>query len=284
MKKSTRFVSSLLVTGALLLAACGDQEQATPASAENVQVVKVAQNIVPNIPYSYSEDGKMIGYTVDYLKLVDEYLEEYVFEYEQVESEPMLIGTATGKYDLAANFYFRNPEREEKYAFGEYAHGYSITGIATKTSHEDITSLDDFQGKTLAPLQPSGGTYMIIDNYNQKHPGKEIVLTPIDQFSDADALKSVDSGKYDGHFLNTHSFDNVNGSLGLDLKIAGVISKEPIWVLFNKEHANSELVKRVDEATKALIEDGTLPALSEEWFGLNFFEDLENIQENYQFD
>ena len=247
------------------------------------KVVKVAQNIVPNVPFSYQNDkGEMEGYTVEYLKLVDEALEEYVFEYDQLEADAMLIGVETGKYDLAANFYYRNPEREKKYAFGEYAYGYTINGLATRADRTDINSLDDMRGKTLTPMNPSGGTRIIIDEYNKRNPDNPILIDDIDQISDADSLRLVAEGKYDAFFVNLNTFNNVNKELKLDLKIAALVSKEPVWVLFNKN--NTELAARFDEVTRKLLDDGTLAELAVKWFGYDFFQPIDEVNEAFKFE
>lgn len=280
--------SAVLATG-VLLAGCSEdttKEKSTNATNEgnkDVKVIKVAQNILPNVPYSYlNEDGEMEGYTVEYLKLVDEKLEEYEFKYEQIDSDAMLIGVETGKYDFAANYYFRNPEREAKYTFGEEIYGYSITGLATKSDRTDINSLEDMQGKTLTPMNPSGGTRIIIDDFNKKHSDNPILIEDIDKITDADSLKLVDEGKYDAYFINTHNFNNVNKELNLDLKISALVSKEPIWVLFNKE--NTELAAKFDEITKELREDGTLAKLAEEWYGVDFFGTIDEVKDQYKFE
>ena len=67
----------------------------------------------------------------------------------------------------------------------------------------------------------------------------------------------------------------------MPLKVGGIVSKEPTFVVFRKDH--EELAAKFDEITKELIEDGTLPALAEKWFGVNFFEDLDYInQQNFE--
>ncbi|TBL70909.1 transporter substrate-binding domain-containing protein [Paenibacillus thalictri] len=249
---------------------------------KNVTVLHVAQNVIPNPPYSYQNDKKVMeGYTVDYLKLLDERLEEYEFQYDQISRDAMLVGVETGKYDFAANFYYRNPEREAKYLFGQQAYGYSINALIVKSNRSDIKSLDDMQGKTLTPMNPALGLKIIVDDYNEKHKDKPIKVDNVDKVTDAESLKWVDQGKYDAFLTNKNTFDTVNAELKLDLKAATYVTKEPIWVLFNKDKAN--LAKRFDEVTKQLIDDGTLPKLSEKWFGANLFQSLDQVNATYQF-
>lgn len=250
--------------------------------AVEVTVVKVAQNAVPNPPFSYlNEQNVMEGYTVDYLKLLDERLEEYEFQYEQIAREAMLVGVESGKYDLAANFYYRNPDREAKYLFGEVEYGYSLNALIVKEDRDDIHGLDDMRGKTLTPMSPSTGLRTLVFDYNEKNADNPIIVEDIDAVTDAESVKWVADGKYDAYLTNKTVFDNVNAELKLPLKAAAYVTKEPIWVLFNK--GQTELAARIDEVTQQLIDDGTLPALAEQWFGIDMFQSIEAVNEQYQF-
>lgn len=282
MKKKWLLAASLF--GALTLAACSNDDVAETSANDNsdAEVVKIAQNVLPNIPFSYlDESDKMVGYTVDYLQLLDDALEEYVFEYEQLDQEAMLIGVETGKYDLAANFYLKNPDREAKYLFAENSYGFTISGLATKSDRTDINSLDDMAGKSLTPMSPTGGTRIIIDDYNEKHTDNPILIENIEKISYAESLQMVADGKHDAFFVNLNTFDSVNAELNLDVKMAKLISKEPIWLLFNRD--NTELAAAIDEVTAELLANGTLTELSEKWFEFDFFQDINDVNEAYQF-
>jgi len=278
-------LAAVILTSVLALSACGsntdkDNSGAAPTNggepAANVTVLKVAQNAVPNPPFSYSnEQNVMEGYTVEYLKLLDERLEEYEFEYEQIAREAMLVGVESGKYDFAANFYYRNPDREAKYLFGNVEYGYSLNALIVKEDRDDITSLDDMRGKTLTPMSPSTGLRTLVVDYNKENAGNPIIAEDIDAVTDAESVQWVADGKYDAYLTNKTVFDNVNAELKLPLKVATYVTKEPIWVLFNKD--KTDLAARFDEVTQELIDDGTLPKLSEEWFGVDMFQPIEAV-------
>jgi L-cystine transport system substrate-binding protein len=246
------------------------------------KVVKIAINNVPNPPFSYvDEKGTHIGYTIDYLKELEKKLPEYDFQYEAIDSTSMLIATDTGKYALTANYFFKNPEREKKYLFPDKPFGYSVTGLAVKTERNDIKTLDDIVGKKLVPMTPVSGLLYILKDYNIKHPGKEVKIETIDNISTADGLRFVDSGRYDVLFINVHNFDDAQKQLKYKLKISGIISKEPVWIILNK--SQTELKTKIDIATAELVKNGTLSKYSVKWFGIDFFKDLDLIKKGYQF-
>ncbi|MFD0677043.1 MULTISPECIES: transporter substrate-binding domain-containing protein [unclassified Paenibacillus] len=280
-------LAAIILASVMALTACGSSpnkdNSGAPSTgggetaAAKVTVLKVARNAVPNPPFSYLNDkNEMEGYTVEYLKLLDERLPEYKFEYEQIAREAMLVGVESGKYDFAANFYYRNPEREAKYLFGNVEYGYSLNSLIVKNDRNDIHSLDDMRGKKLTPMSPSTGLRTVVADYNKKNAGNPIIAEDIDAVTDAESVQWVASGKYDAFLTNTTVFDNVNKQLKLPLKIAAYITKEPIWVLYNKE--KKDLAARIDEVTKTLVEDGTLPALSEKYFKVNMFKPLDDVK------
>lgn len=52
--------------------------------------------------------------------------------------------------------------------------------------------------------------------------------------------------------------------------------------MYNKQ--NEAIQKDINEATKELTEDGTLSKLAEKWFEVDFFKDVDYInQKQYQF-
>jgi L-cystine transport system substrate-binding protein len=290
MKKTSLSVFLLIaMVSVVILSGCGAKNEATPAQgasdgegAGGPQVVKAVLNTTPVPRFSYlDENNKSVGFIPDYLEELQKRLPEYRFEYDLADNEGQLVGTDTGKYAFAANFWFKNPEREKKYLYPEQELGYSITVLAVKSNRDDIKTLDDLVGKKLVPMTPVSGFRYIIKDYNLNHPGREIVIEDVDKSSQAEDLKLVDSGKYDAHFLNLVHFEDVMKKLNLDLKVGGIISKEPVYLLFNKNQ--TELAAKVDAVTKEMIADGTLPKLSEKWFGVDVYQNLDYIKQGYQF-
>ncbi|MCU6794438.1 transporter substrate-binding domain-containing protein [Paenibacillus sp. WQ 127069] len=294
--KKTRFHLLFAVVLLTVLAGCGKTApaadggstpaSATPAAASTAKaapkVIKSALNTVPVPLFSFlDEKNQPAGFMIDYLKELEKKLPEYKFEYESVDNEGQLIGTDTGKYAFAANFWFKNPEREKKYLYPQQEFGYSITGLAVKPDRNDIKTLDDLVGKKLVPMTPVSGFRYILKDYNLKHPGKEIKIEDVEKTTPADDLKLVESGKYDAHLLNINHFEDAVKKLNLNLKIGGVISKESVYLLFNKNQ--TELAQKMDAATVELIKDGTLPKLSEKWFKVDVFKSLEYVQQGYKF-
>lgn len=283
-----RFSITAIFSFALLLiiSACSSDEnnKQSKTSEDGKQVVTVALSDEVNPPFLYTDDkNNPIGFDMDYLIEVEKRLSDYKFEYVFGEEEANLVGIDTGKYTFAINWFFKNPEREKKFLYPEHEYGYSLTALVVHKDRNDIRSLEDMVGKKLAPMAPSGGLRTILNGYNAKNPDKKIDIETIEFPSNADNLKGVAEGRYDAVFINVTTFNEIQKELNLDLKVGGIVSKEPVYVVFNKNE--TELAKKFDEITTELIEDGTLPKLAEKWFGVNFFEDLDYIQrEGFQYE
>lgn len=256
----------------------GCSQSTAKESDDGKKVVKVAISDEVNPPFLYAdENNEPIGYDIDYLKEVEKKLPDYKFEYIWGEEESNLVGVDTGKYDFAINWFFKNPERQEKFLYPEHEFGYSLTSLVTKKDRDDIKTLDDMVGKKFPPVSPSGGLRAILNSYNDQHPDNPLTLESMDSPSNAENLKMVDKGKADAMFINVTTFNEIQKELNLNLKVAGIISKEPIFTVYSKE--NAELAKEIDQVTVELTEDGTLSKLAEKWFEVDFFQDLEYINE-----
>ena len=282
-KKGYVLLAILGLTGTLLAGCSSSSEK--KVSDSGAEIVKVALSDEVNPPFLYTDGNNApIGYDMDYLEEVEKKLDgKYEFEYQFGEEESNLIGVSTNKFDFAINWFFKNPEREEKFLYGNPEYGYSMTALITREDTNDIRTFEDMKDKKLAPMAPSGGLRTILNSYNDKNPDKAVEIDTIEQPSNADNLKGLEEGKYDAVFLNVSTFNAIQKELDMNIKVGGIVSKEPVYIVYNKQ--NEELQKAINEATKELTEDGTLSELAEKWFEVDVFQDLDYInQEQYQFD
>lgn len=119
-----------------ILAACGNDTDKSAASASEegakVTKVKVAYDQASK-PMTYiDENGNATGYDVEVMKLVDEALEDYEFEYVGTTSDDLLIGVEQGKYNVGVKNAFWTEERTEKYIFPQEFLGLSSAGLVLK--------------------------------------------------------------------------------------------------------------------------------------------------------
>ncbi|WP_426356044.1 transporter substrate-binding domain-containing protein [Mammaliicoccus sciuri] len=241
------------------------------------KVVKVALSAEVNPPYLYTDsDNKPVGYDMDYMKELEKKLPQYNFQYEFGEEESNVVGIGVGKFDMGINWFFKTPEREQKFLYQKEPYVYSLTTLIVHNDTNDIETLDDLQHKSLTPMSPSGGLYSILTGYNKTHKN-QIDINEIHKVSNGENFKMIESKRRDAMFLNLTTYQAIQKELNADVKVGGVVSKESVHILYNKK--NTQLQKDIDKATKELKEDGTLENLSKKWFGFNIFDDKESLND-----
>lgn len=241
------------------------------------KVVKVALSAEVNPPYLYTDsDNKPVGYDMDYMKELEKKLPQYDFQYEFGEEESNVVGIGVGKFDMGINWFFKTPEREQKFLYQKVPYVYSLTTLIVHNDTNDIETLDDLQHKSLTPMSPSGGLYSILTGYNKTHKN-QIDIDEIHKVSNGENFKMIESKRRDAMFLNLTTYQAIQKELNADVKVGGVVSKESVHILYNNK--NTQLQKDIDKATKELKEDGTLEELSKKWFGFNIFDDKESLND-----
>lgn len=258
----------------ILLASCSTNSE-DPSSKQ--KTVKVALSAEVNPPYLYTDDNNdFVGLDMDYMKLLEQKLPQYNFEYEVGQEESNLIGIGAGKFDMGINWFFKTPEREAQFLYQDEPYSYSLTMLAVHQNNQTIHTLDDLTDKQLTPMAPSGGLYSILSQYNDAH-SREIPLDIIQSPSNGDSLKMVAQQRRDAMFVNWNTYTAIQEALQQDVKIGGIVSKEPIHIVYNKK--NQQLHDDIDQATKELKEDGTLQQLSQKYFDIDIYQDLETINQ-----
>ncbi|QRN90877.1 transporter substrate-binding domain-containing protein [Mammaliicoccus sciuri] len=241
------------------------------------KVVKVGLSAEVNPPYLYTDsDNKPVGYDMDYMKELEKKLPQYDFQYEFGEEESNVVGIGVGKFDMGINWFFKTPEREQKFLYQKEPYVYSLTTLIVHNDTNDIETLDDLQHKRLTPMSPSGGLYSILTGYNKTH-NNQIDIDEIHKVSNGENFKMIESKRRDAMFLNLTTYQAIQKELNADVKVGGVVSKESVHILYNKK--NTQLQKDIDKATKELKEGGTLEELSKKWFGFNIFDDKESLND-----
>lgn len=287
--KKEKFLKGIVTGIALitLLAGCGGSDNASNTDSGNsgdsdVRTVKVAYDQASK-PISWLDDnGNPTGYDVEVLKLVDELLPEYEFEYVGTTSDDLLIGVQQGKYHVGVKNAFWTEERAKNFIYPEEFLGLSSIGLVLKKENEHIKSLSDFasNGMTLAPIAANNAQYTVIDEYNQKNPDNPVQLDAGDQFT-VDVVQWVNEGRVDGGVIIEGPFkkqviaeDGPYHNLVEDV-VYNEFDVIKTWPLFNLNE--EEFAAAYDEAIKQLKEEKKLNELSEEFYGRDLFEVLESV-------
>lgn len=285
---SKKFLSVAITSLALaaVLAGCGSSSTSGETSDNGdskVRKVKVAFDQASK-PISYvDENGDPTGYDVEVMKLVDELLPEYEFEYVGTSSDDLLLGVEQGKYQVGVKNAFYTEERTKKFIYPKEFLGLSSAGLVLKKENEDIKTLSDFAsaGLTLAPIAANNAQYTIIDEYNQKNPNNHVKLEAGDSFT-VDVVQWVNEGRVDGGVMIEGPFQQqvvAEDGPYHNLKDEVVYNEFAViktWPLFNKEE--QEFADAFDTAMKKLKEEKQTNELSEKFYGRDLFEVLDKAE------
>ena len=282
---------SVLATGAALatiLAGCGSDsasksDDKAASKDSDVKVVKVAYDQASKPMSWLDENGNPTGYDVEVMKLVDELLPEYEFEYVGTTSDDLLVGVEQGKYQVGVKNAFWTEERTEKFIFPKEFLGLSSTGLVLKKENENIKNLEDFAsaGFSLAPIAANNAQYTIIDEYNKANPDNPVKLEAGDAFT-VDVVQWVNEGRVDGGITIEGQFkkqvtadDGQYHNLVNDV-VYNEFAVIKTWPLFNKEE--QEFADAYDEAIKKLKEEKKTNELSTKFYGRDLFEVLDKVK------
>lgn len=197
-------------------------------------------------PYEYKEGDKVVGIDAEVAQAIADKL-GMKLEIVDTKFDAIIPGVQSGKYDMGMAGMTVTPEREQSVAFSDsYATG--IQSIIVKQGSA-IKSVDDLSEKTKIGVQ-LGTTG---DIYAKDDFGDEAVQ---EYDKGADAVQALIAGKIDCVIIDNEPAKSfVAANEGLEI-LKTSYAEEDYAICFKKD--NTELQKKVNDALKELIADGTL--------------------------
>jgi len=276
-----RYISKASMAALLaiaLLPALGACQGATEA-ADGVEVLEIAFS-PGGVNSFYDDDGELTGFEVELLREVDERLEQYEFNLQQIEYKSFFPSLETGKVDLVCANLRRNAERES------YLHtyrGYNTWWNVFVVLEDDdsINGIEDLDNKKVGTSQGTlSATYM--ENYIAE-TGR-----PIELVYSSDWTSDLIAGKVDtfiGPDYSVPLYNEQYADEGIAFKIVGdpVGSNEGVetdknvyWFLASgREDARDA----ISDAVYEIRQDGTLTKLFTEFYGYDRTDTIDIAEE-----
>lgn len=284
--KKERFLTLGLVVilGAGLLTGCGGKEESTVAGADGdstVRTIKIAHSEA-GVPYSYvDDDGNHTGYDVEVLKLIDERLPEYEFEYIGTTQTDACAGVIEGKYQIADTNSFYTEERAKNYIIPEHYLGASVGGLILRKENADVDSWEEAasQGLKHVPIKSGDGWHYLVQHYNDTHPDNQLEFELTDSEDWAIGIPYVAEGRYDVFgTIKTLWETAVEAEDGayhdlLDELVFNQAFAVKTYTLINKEE--TELAEKINAELIALEEEGKLSELATQFYGEDILQYIE---------
>lgn len=149
--------------------------------------------------------------------------------------------------------------------------GYTAVGIIYREADGPVEGFQDIYDRqlTIYPTNASGGIKSVFDKWNENHPDAQLSIELLPTLSVADSLAAVQNGEYDVAINLIPVYNLFDDDATAGLAISQPVDVVPTFPIINKEE--TELNAAVDQALGELKEDGTLSALSQEYFGYDVF-------------
>jgi L-cystine transport system substrate-binding protein/L-cystine transport system permease protein len=226
------------------------------AGSDDEPVVRVGtEGTYPPFSYVDPRSQQLTGYDIDVIKAVADQA-GWRLEFVQSPFDAIFPALDSGRIDVVANQVTINPDREALYLFSTpytFSHGV----IVTAADNDDITSLDDLEGKTTAQSETSNWAQVARD------AGAEV--KSVEGF--AEAAELVKQGRVDAIVNdNIAVLDYLASTGSKDVKIAGDAGDEVSRQAFTFRQSDTALRDQADAALKELSDSGELQKISEKYF------------------
>jgi polar amino acid transport system substrate-binding protein len=218
------------------------------------------------------ETNELDGFDVDVAKEIAERLGVEV-QFETPAFDAVVAGSWADRWDMSVGSVTVTPEREEALDFTQ-AYYFTPVGAAA-LNDSGIASLEDLAGQTVCV--GAGTTYFSWLNGELQLPPEAGEAAPVPEGveattleTDTDCAEAWLSGRTDDFQGWVTSLPTAEGVIadGLEATIIDdAVFNEALAVAFDKTvEDNDSLVEAVDAIIDEMHEDGTLTALSEEWY------------------
>lgn len=255
----------------ILVSGCGSSDNPTvtqsaaPLASLLPQAIrdKGTLNVGSDVAYapveSYDTDGKtVIGMDADIAKAVGEQL-GVTFRFQNATFKGLITSLRSKRYDLVMSAMSDSKDRQKEIDFVDYfTAGTSI--IVKKGNPNNITSLGDFCGKTIAIQQ--GTTQDDVAEAQRKKCGAN-TLHILKFDTDPLALLQVKQGRAVAD-MNDFPVAAYNVAQGTDFEVAGdQIEAGPYGIGVRKE--DTQLRDALQKAVQAVIDNGTYARIMAKW-------------------
>ncbi len=244
MKKSLLLL--IVAAFALVLAACGSDEQAGTGGSEKTVYTVGIDTTYP--PFEYEENGKYVGIDVD---LINAIAEDQGFEVElkAMDFKGIIPALQAGQLDISMGGMSITEERKEVVDFTDAYFDAGVSLVIGKDNTE-IQSVEDLKGKKVAVKKGTVGA-----NYAQSivdEIGFEIV-----QFDDSPSMfLEVQNGNAAALFEDYPVISYAIAQQDLGLQVVGDRLNDDQYGIGVLKGKNQEILEKINQGLKNLKENG----------------------------
>ncbi len=252
--------AALALTMAFSLAACGGSSTGSDGSASGEKAVYKAA-LEPTFPPfdTTTSTGELTGLDVD---LINAIAEEEGFEvtFENLQFDSLIPALQSGNIDIIASGMSINDERLEQVDFSDPYYDSGLA-VAVTVDNKDINGIDDLTPDMKVAVQI--GTTGAQKAQELKDEGKIaecVVLNGVDN-----AMMQLTNGDVQAVINDKPVTEAYIAKQPDKIKIVGDTINSDSYG-FAVQKGNSELLEKLNDGLKAIMENGTYDELVEKWF------------------
>ncbi|MCE9731190.1 transporter substrate-binding domain-containing protein [Pectobacterium sp. IFB5596] len=247
---------TLLLAAGIAVAVAGCDNS---ASTDQPQVLRIGTT-GQSFPGSYKENGKLVGYDVEVAEKIANEL-GYKVEWTTSDFSGLLGQLEAGKLDTIANNFVQTEARQKKYNFSKSYLTYA-SQVVTSIKNDDIQSLSDLDGKTIAGVL--GSTH--VTNLRNAFPKNNITIRTYETRDGA--VNDVINNRVQGYVNSRPILLAEINKHKLPLKLVGEpLSHELVSFPFAKNPQGDTLLAAFNEKLDTLRSNRQLNGLAEKYFG-----------------
>ena len=249
MKKTMKLAALVLslIVAVTAFVGCGKGNSLEAVQKKGVLTVATS----PDFPPFESLDGdRIVGIEVDILEKIAETLGVEI-KFEQTDFDSVLPGVQAGKFDVGMSGITVTAEREKN---ADFTDPYFMAAQAIVVMEDsDITCKADLEGKSVSVQTGTTAESYCMEN------GYDVQAFQANN----DAASALTSGKVDAWVVDNEVAVALAAELDGAVVLDEAMTSEPYAFAFAK--GSDTLVAAFNDALKALIDDGTVEAIFEEY-------------------
>lgn len=252
------FMVMVLLVSCLALTGCGDADTSDDTATEKI-VVGLDDTFAP-MGFRDAE-GNLVGFDIDLANAVGEYLGVTV-EFKPIDWNAKEMELEAKTIDCVWNGMSVTPERMESMALSDKYLNNKIVLMALADADFDVTSADQLADLKIGTQVDSSALQML--QANEEYDNFKDNISEYDTYDTA--IMDLKAGRVDVIAVDQVLGEYTNNNLGGEMKECTYSLGDDYYVIgFAKD--NTELRDKVNEAVKALIDNGKAAEISNDWFG-----------------
>ncbi len=269
-QKKNKFVLCVLLLALLaslaLMTGCGNNDaQNGDADADGQDAAK--ETLVVGLDDAFApmgfrdEQGNLVGFDIDLATAVADELGMQV-EFKPIDWNAKEMELKAGTIDCVWNGMSITPERQENMALTNKYLNNKIVLMALADSDIDVTSAKELADLKIGTQVDSSALQMLMAN-----EAYESFKDNISEYETYDtAIMDLKAGRVDVIAVDQVLGEYTNNNLGGEMKECTYSLGDDYYVI-GFEKSNTDLRDKVNDAIKALIDNGKAAEISSKWFG-----------------